>query len=126
MSNSTLEEAVQDIPRQLVVHPDANDVVIEVEALIAGKRRARRRGEIGFVLQSDVEIFNLRRPIPAELDLETAVRGPTPMPLLIRDGADRSDDAVRDVGERTTGGGVNEPVIARVADAAAEGRQPLL
>src|SRR5262249_37568602 len=53
------EEAVQDIPRQLVVHPDANDVVVEVQTLVARKCRARRRGEIGFVLQSHVEIFNL-------------------------------------------------------------------
>src|SRR6516165_5048754 len=124
-SNSVLEEAVQDIPRQLVVHPDANDVVVEVQTLVARKCRARHRGEIGFVLQSHVEIFNLRRPVLTELDLDAAARGPAPMPLLIRDGADGSDDAVRDVGERATGGGVEEPVIPRVADAPAEGRKPL-
>src|SRR5262249_40062222 len=97
-----------------------------MEALIAGKRRARGRGEIGFVLQSDVKIFTLGRPIPAELDLDAAARGPAPMPLLIRDGAGRSDDAVCDVGERAAGSGVDEPVIPRVAHAAAEGRKPLL
>ena len=85
-----LEEAVEDIPRQLVVHPDANDVVVEVQALIAGKCRARRRGEIGFVLQSHVEIFNFRRPVLTELDLDAAARGPAPMPLLVRDGAEGS------------------------------------
>src|SRR6516225_1764024 len=125
ISTSVLEEAVEDIPRQLVVHPDANDVVVEVQALIAGKCRAGRRGEIGFVLQSDVEIFNLRRPILAELDLDAAARGPAPVPLLVRDGADGTDEAVGDVGERAAGGGVDEPVIARVAEAAAEGRKPL-
>src|SRR5262249_49760554 len=109
-----------------------NDVVVEVQALIAGKCRARRRGEIGFVLQSDVEIFNLRRPILAELDLDAAARGPAPMPLLVRDGAGGDDEAggavgggVGGGGERAAGGGVDEPVIARVADAAAEGRKPL-
>src|SRR5258708_26281780 len=44
ISSSVLEEAVQNIPRQLVVDADANDVVVEVQALIAG------RVEIGFVL----------------------------------------------------------------------------
>jgi hypothetical protein len=47
------------------------------------------------------------------------------MPLLVRDGAGGSDDAVRDLGERAAGGGVEEPVIPRVADATAEGRKPL-
>src|SRR5215813_4006375 len=124
-SNSVLEEAVQDIPRQFVVHPDANDVVVEVQTLVARKGRARRRGEIGFVLQSHVEIFNLRRPVLTELDLDAAAGGPAPMPLLVGDGAGGSDDAVRDVGERAAGGGVDEPVIPRVADTAAEGRKPL-
>src|SRR5260221_9541807 len=124
-SNSVLEEAVQDIPRQLVVHPDANDVVVEVQTLIARKCRVRRRGEIGFVLQSHVEIFNLRRPVLTELDLDAAARGPAPMPLLVRDGAGGSDDAVRDVGERAARGGVEEPVIPRLADAPPGGRKPL-
>src|SRR5258708_12900216 len=124
-SDSVVEEAVQDIPRQVVVHPDANDVVVEVQTLIARKCRVRRRGEIGFVLQSHVEIFNLRRPVLTELDLEAAACGPAPMPLLVRDGAGGSADAVRDVGERATGGGVEEPVIPRIADATAEGRKPL-
>src|SRR5260370_2093180 len=92
-SNSVLEEAVQDIPRQLVVHPDANDVVVEVQTLIARKCRVRRRGEIGFVLQSHVEIFNLRRPVLTELDLYAAACGPAPMPLLVRDGAGGTDAA---------------------------------
>src|SRR5258708_21107738 len=104
-SNSVLEEAVQDIPRQLVVHPDANDVVVEVQTLIAGKCRVRLPGEIGFVLQSHVEIFNLRRPVLTELDLDAAAPGPAPMPLLVRDGAGGSGDASCDIGERATRGG---------------------
>src|SRR5260221_11823480 len=123
-SNSVLEEAVQDIPRQLVVHPDANDVVVEVQTLIARKCRVRRRGEIGFVLQSHVEIFNLRRPVLTELDLDAAARGPAPMPLLVRDGAGGSDDAVRGLGERPTGGGGEKPDIPRTAGAPAGSLKP--
>src|SRR5262249_16130663 len=60
-----------------------------------------------------------------ELDLDAAARSPAPMPLLVRDGAGRREYAIGDVGERAAGGGGEEPVIPRVADAAAEGRKPL-
>src|SRR5260370_7495280 len=123
-SNSVLEEAVQDIPRQLVVHPDAKDVVVEVRTLIDRKCRVRRRGEIGFVLQSHVEIFNPRRPVLTELDLDAAACGPAPMPLLVRDGAGGSDDAVRHVGERAPGGGGGGPAIPPRAGPAPAGRKP--
>src|SRR5260370_42279112 len=122
--NSVLEEAGQDIPRQLVVHPDANDVVVEVQTLIARKCQVRRRGEIGFVLQSHVEIFNLRRPVLTELDLDAAARGPAPMPLLVRDGAGGSPRAVLDVGERAAGGGADEPVIPPTPAPPPGGRKP--
>src|SRR5437660_12785664 len=74
ISSSALEEAVEHVPRQLVVHSDADDVVVEAQALIARKNRTGYRIEIGLVLQSDVEILNLRRPILIELHLETAAR----------------------------------------------------
>src|SRR5262245_40041197 len=125
-SNSALEEAVEHVPRQLIVHAHAHDVVVEVDALIARQRQARRRIEIGFVLQSDVEIFELGRPVPAELDLEAGACGPAPMPLLVGDLARRSGDAALDVRQRGAASGVEEPVVPGVADAAAEGRQPAL
>src|SRR5262249_20519821 len=77
--SSALEETVQHVPRQLVVDPDADDVIVEVQTLIARKERTRRWVEIGFVLQSDVEVLDLRRPILIELDLEAPARGPAPM-----------------------------------------------
>src|SRR6266852_5795402 len=124
---SALEERVQDAPGQLVVHADANDVVVEAHALIARKRQARRRVEIGFVLQSDVQIFNLRRPVAVELDLDAAARGPAPMPVLFRNlTAGRRHDAVLDIGERAAGGGVEQPIVLRVTETAAEGRKPAL
>src|SRR5262249_48580781 len=100
ISSSVLEEAVENVPRQPVVNPNPNNVVVELQALVAGKDRTGRRVEIGFVLQADVEIFDLRRPILIELDLDAAARGPAPMPLLVRDGAGRSDEIGRDIGER--------------------------
>src|SRR5262249_59087639 len=126
ISSSVLEEAVQSVPRQFVVHPDADDVIVQVQSLIAGKDRAGRRVEVGFVLQADVEIFDLRRPILIELDLEAAARGPAPMPLLLRNGPRRSDNIIRYVGDCAAGCRVEEPVVARVAAAAAEGPEPLL
>src|SRR5262249_31044180 len=122
-SNSVLEEVVQDIPGQLVVHPDANDVVVSVQPLIARKYRARRRGEIGFVLQSDVEIFNLRRPVLTELDLHAAARGPAPMPLLVRDGAGGNDEAGGGGGGRARGGGGDQPVCRRACEPARGGQE---
>src|SRR5215475_1573278 len=78
-SGSALEERVEHAPGQLVVHADADDVIVEVNALIARKRHAGRRIEIGFVLQSDIEIFDLGRPVRRELDLDATARGPTPV-----------------------------------------------
>src|SRR5262249_52512720 len=98
---------------------------VEAQTLIARKGRARRRVEIRFVLQSDVEVLDLRRPILIELDLEAAARGPAPMPLLIGNRARGSDNAVCDIGERGAAGGIDEPVLPRVTDAPAEGREPL-
>src|SRR5262245_51442274 len=126
ISSSALEESVQHVPRQLVVHADADDVVVEMQALIARKSRTGRRIEIGFVLQSNVEILHLRRPIPIELNLETAARGPAPMPLLVENCADGSDNLIRDIGKRAASCGVDEPVVARVADTSAEGGEPPL
>src|SRR5262249_11394898 len=125
ISSSALEEAIQHVPRQLVVDPDPDDVIVEVQPLIAPKGRARRRGGIRFVLQSDVEVLDLRRPTRIELDLGAAARGPAPMPLLIGNGARGSDNAVCDIGERGAAGGIDEPVLPRVTDAPAEGREPL-
>jgi hypothetical protein len=48
------------------------------------------------------------------------------MPLLVRDGAGGSEEIACDVGERTAGRGVEEPVVPRVADAPAESREPPL
>jgi hypothetical protein len=48
------------------------------------------------------------------------------MPLLVRDGAGGSEEIAGDVGERTAGRGVEEPVVPRVADAPAESREPPL
>src|SRR6266508_452600 len=83
ISSAALEEAVENVPRQLVVHPDAEAVVVEVQALIARKSRTGCRIEIRLVLQPDVEILTLRRPTLIELELDAAARGPAPMPLLI-------------------------------------------
>ena len=48
------------------------------------------------------------------------------MPLLVGNRARRGHDAVVDIGQRAAGGGVEQPVVPRVADAAAEGREPAL
>src|SRR5262249_11611586 len=125
-SSSTLEKTVEHVPGQLVVHTHAHDVVVEIDALIAWQRQARRRIEIGFVLQSDVEIFELGRPVAAELELDAGARGPAPMPLLVGDLARRSSDAALDIRQRGAAGGVEQPVVPGVADAAAEGREPAL
>src|SRR4030081_93776 len=83
ISRSALEETVENIPGQLVVHADPDNVIAEIQALIARKRHARCRIEIGFVLQPDVEILDLCRPVLRELDLDTSTGGPAPMPLLV-------------------------------------------
>src|SRR5215467_15121341 len=48
------------------------------------------------------------------------------MPLLIGDRAGWTRDGVIDAGERAADSGIEQPVVLRVTDAAAEGRQPVL
>ena len=57
-------ENVKNTPRQLVVDAHADDVIVKAHTLIAGKDGAGGGIEVGFVLQPDVEIFDLRRPVP--------------------------------------------------------------
>ena len=57
------------------------DVIVEAHILIAGKRHAWRRVEVGFVLQANVQVFDLRRPILGDLDLDAAAGAPSPMPV---------------------------------------------
>ena len=63
-SAARLVENVENTPRQLVIDAYADDVIVKAHALIAGKDGAGGRIEVGFVLQPDVEIFDLRRPVP--------------------------------------------------------------
>src|SRR5260370_998957 len=77
------EEAVQDAPGQLVIHTDANDVVVQAHALIARKSGARSRIEIRFILQPDIEVFDLCRPVAREPHLDAAAHRPAPMPVLL-------------------------------------------
>src|SRR5713226_7098710 len=122
-SRSTLlEEAVEHAPGQLVVHAEADDVIVGTGVLV--DRHAGRRGEVGFVLKPDVEIFDLRRPVRGELDLDAAAGGPAQVPMLLRQRKAR--DAARDVAERAAGRGVEQPVVLRVADPAAERRKPAI
>jgi hypothetical protein len=78
-----LKKLSQYIPGQFVVHADPDDVIGEVQALIAWKRDARCRVEIRFVLQPDIEILDLCRPVLREFDLDASARCPAPMPLLV-------------------------------------------
>src|SRR3954447_26960560 len=122
-----LEEIIQNVPGQLVVHAEADDVIAEVQALTARKRQTGRRVEIRFVLQPDVEIFHFRRPVLVELDLDTSAGGPAPMPLLVGDLADgRRADRILDIGKCAAAGGIQQPVVLRVPDPAAERRKPVL
>src|SRR3974390_3204774 len=64
-ARSALEVAVQNAPGQLVVHTHAQDVVVGIYVLV-GLERDRSRIEIRLVLQSDVEVLHLSRPIRGE------------------------------------------------------------
>src|SRR3954447_9714928 len=122
-----LEEIIQNVPGQFVVHAEADDVIAEIQALTARKRQTRCRVEIRFVLQPDVEIFHLCRPVLGELDLDTCAGGPAPMPLLVGDLADgRRADRVLNIGKRAAAGGIQQPVVLRVSNPAAERRKPVL
>src|SRR6476620_3407726 len=125
-SRSALEKTIQYIPGQLVVHADPDDVIGEVEALIAWKRDARCRVEIRFVLQPDVEILDLCRPVLREFDLDASARRPAPMPLIVGYLTGSGGNAVVDVGDRPATGGIQQPIVVSVADPSAEGRKPTL
>src|SRR5712691_10668528 len=126
-SSSALEKAVQNVPGQLVIDAHADDVIVEAHLLVAREAGDRRRIEVRLVLQADVEIFHLRRPVGADLDLDAGARGPAPMPILFRDGsAGGRGDRVLDIGQCATGRGVEQPIVLGHADAAAEGRKPAL
>src|SRR5262249_30956241 len=120
--SALLEEAVERAPGQLVVHAETDDVVVGTGALTV--RHAGRRGEVRFVLQSDIEIFDFCRPVGGELDLDAAAGGPAQMPMLLRQGTARV--AGGGVAERATSRRVEQPVVVRVAEAAAEGREPAI
>src|SRR5436189_70839 len=76
--------------------------------------------------QADVEIFDLGRPILRDLDLDAAARAPTPVPVCFRHDAKRARDAILNIGGRAAAGDVEQPVVARVADATAERGKPAL
>src|SRR5208337_3549024 len=78
-----LEETVQNAPGQLVIDAHADDVIVHAHMLIARKDRTGSRIEVGLVLQPDIEIFHLGRPVRRELHLDAAAHGPTPMPVLV-------------------------------------------
>src|SRR3954462_11511924 len=102
-----LEEIIQNVPGQFVVHAEADDVIAEIQALTARKRQIRRRVEIRFVLQPDVEIFHLRRPVLVELDLDPSAGGPAQMPLLVGDLADgHRADRVLNISKRGAASGI--------------------
>src|SRR6516162_10013243 len=111
-----LEEDVQDAPGQLVIDAEANQVLVQAHALIAWKCRARRRIEIGLILQSDVEIFDLCRPVPGKFELQAAADGPAPVPMLLHDRAWRSERLVFNLGERSAPRRVEQPIVLCVAD----------
>src|SRR5262249_56916970 len=71
-----------------------------------------------------VEIFDLRRPILSDLDLDAAAGRPAPMPVRFRYRSRRTGDAVLDIGGSAAAGDIEQPVVARVADAAAERGKP--
>ena len=86
-SAARLVEDVENTPRQLVIDAHADDVIVKAHALIACKDSAGGRIEVGFILQPDIEIFDLRRPVPRELHLDAAAHRPTPVSTRLREGS---------------------------------------
>src|SRR5436190_2290579 len=118
-------------PVELVVDTDAHDIVVDRHAAASILEADPRRGEVLLVLEVDVQVLDLRGPVPVELPFGAATIRKADPPLGLRLSANAasgriSKSRVLYLRERRAGRSIDQEVPKRMTKPQSRSRKPLL